>query len=126
MLILFYKEISIRFQVIESEKITKTIKECNPFPYLQTEADLNCVRTNMPTELNRQAEDLHERELDYAFTSTGLKGRVQVFEPEDQQLSLVNKTPQTKKDQSQLHFDPMLLFSDHRPIWLKIDSESKD
>jgi endonuclease/exonuclease/phosphatase family metal-dependent hydrolase len=98
-----------------------TIKDMNFFEYLKKN-DLVLVRTNEPTEFKGDSADLQKRELDYAFVSPDLRGRVEVIESDDQELSLVRKY--SDKD-GKMHFDPMLLFSDHRPIWMKISPEKK-
>lgn len=105
---------------------TQAIRNMNPFSYLEDHANLDCIRTEKATELNRKEDDLQERELDYVFHSSQLRGRVKCFEQEDPELSLTQENPTTKADVTPLHFDPMLLFSDHRPMWIKIDPKSEE
>ncbi|KIA77815.1 hypothetical protein, partial [Parachlamydia acanthamoebae] len=88
-------------------EISEKIERLNIFSHLEQKQDLEVYRTDKPTELNRQAHELQERELDYVLASKSLKGRVHMFEPDDQELSLANLAKDT------VHFDPMLLFSDH-------------
>lgn len=79
---------------------------------------LTLHRTGSPTEWNPQTPGFERRELDYAMTS-GLAGRVSILEePNDQELSLAQVGE--GRDRGNIHFDPMLLFSDHRPIWMQI------
>lgn len=75
---------------------------------------LDCVRTNRPTELNLYAKSLQNRELDYVFISKTAAARIRPIDPKDQELTLAKVT------EEKLIFDPMLLFSDHRPIWMKM------
>ncbi|WP_059358649.1 hypothetical protein [Parachlamydia acanthamoebae] len=98
-------------------EISEKIERLNIFSHLEQKQDLEVYRTDKPTELNRQAQELQERELDYVLVSKSLKGRVHMFEPDDQELSLANLAEDT------VHFDPMLLFSDHRPLWTKISGK---
>lgn len=91
-------------EYFENPNISSKIKEMNIFSYLQ-EAEKNkleLIRTNQPTEMNRYAESLQERELDYLLISENLKGRVQPIKPQDTELSLAH--------------DPSELFSDHAPF----------
>lgn len=93
----------------------------NPFPYLKEEAQLNLLPTEKPTELNRFAQDLPQRTLDHALISQGLEGRVTSFTPADPELALVQEAKPTKRDQTENHFDPMQLFSDHAPQFRRVE-----
>lgn len=71
-------------------EISEKIERLNIFSHLEQKQDLEVYRTDKPTELNRQVHELQERELDYVLASKSLKGRVHMFEPDDQELSLAN------------------------------------
>ena len=101
-------------------QVSEKIKKMNIFESLK-QSDLTLHRTNMPTELNRSMPSLQERELDYVLTSNSLANRVKMFDPIDPELSLTNRRELGESER--IHFDPMSLFSDHRPIWTRIESE---
>ncbi len=105
-------------EYFEDNRANAGIKNLNIFNYLTNQA-YSLFRSHKPTELNQAAKTLKKRELDYIVTSQTLKDRVEVYSPEDQELSLA------KVDDESVHFDPMLLFSDHRPIWAKIKRSKK-
>ena len=64
--------------------------------------------------LNLYAKSLQNRELDYVFISKTAAARIRPIDPKDQELTLAKVT------EEKIIFDPMLLFSDHRPIWMKM------
>lgn len=99
------------FEEEQTSTISEKIASLNIFSFLK---NLTLFRTNQPTELN-QKSSFKERELDYFFISPQLKDRFTLHNPKNPQLRLVNE-----EKEGSLHFDPSLLFSDHRPLWAKI------
>lgn len=112
-------------EYFKDSRVNAAIKKMDVFSFLQ-ESDLSLLRSDLPTELNKQADSLNERELDYVFASKPLAGRVSMLIPEDQELSLAKITRGKEgNERSKVHFDPTLLFSDHRPLWVKVSQKEK-
>jgi hypothetical protein len=107
-------------EYFSNRNLTSKIKKLNPFSKLKKAFSL--LRTGEATQLNPNSSTLRERELDYALTSKRLAKRVQLVSPDDQGLTLakVSGLTSAKDKRKKWFFDPMLLFSDHRPMWFKI------
>lgn len=127
-------------EYFEDPRVNDDIRVMNLFEKMR-ENHFDLVRTGQATELNRSADGLPERELDYVFADHTLEGRVKVLDLENQELALANILTQSEDESnseasteeeltsseeiedSTVHFDPMLLFSDHRPLWMKISGK---
>lgn len=116
-------------EYFEDPQLEQRFKDLNIFDSVQN-YNLELVRTNLPTEhytphWDQKYDDtdiVPLRELDYVVTDQSLHGRVKVLPIEDQELTLANLDLEAPGD---VHFDPMLLFSDHRPIWMRVSSEGE-
>ncbi len=106
------------FEDLPKTESAEKIKGMNIFNMLQ-ENHFDLYREDLPTEKIGSSDSLPLRELDYVFADSSLHGRVERIAPEDQELTLAD----TNSEEAP-HFDPMLLFSDHRPIYIHIGREA--
>lgn len=110
-------------EYFEDPRLTEAIRDLNLFKPFQDNG-LDVERTGQPTEHYtpvwevklEEADPEPLRELDYVVADNSLHGRVKFLSIEDQELTLADSD----------HYDPMLLFSDHRPIWTRISSEAEE
>lgn len=100
--------------------INDKIAGLNIFEKMETESQLTLHRRGVPTSCNtldpntanpdlKPFQKMVYRELDYAFTSNNLAGRVEVLQLDDPEL--------------QPTFDPLVLFSDHSPLWMRVNDQ---
>lgn len=110
-------------EYFDQNGVTEAVKALNPFTMLQRQ-NLDLIRTTQTTAKKADSETLPERELDFVVTSPELKDRVTIMKSENAELTGVTKIKKGGEDVH--HFDPMLLASDHRPLWMKVKQQPQE